>query len=131
MTRDALTQRVGELADAVLADPRWEQDDLNVSVLGMLLYGYALGTGRMYFFLDMPDIDAAVHQVMTERIGAAAKWSGGLVAEAAASAFDQAYHPGNHELISVGHSYIGVADRGVLVDNVFANIESVRCRAGA
>ena len=47
MTRDALAQRVGELADAVLADPRWERDDLAVSVLGMLLYGYALATGRI------------------------------------------------------------------------------------
>src|SRR5262249_11224532 len=32
MTWDALTERVGELTDAVLADPRWEQDDLSVSV---------------------------------------------------------------------------------------------------
>lgn len=131
MTRNALTQRVGELTDAVLADPRWEQDDLNVSVLGMLLYGYALGTGRLFFFLDIPDIDAAVLQCMTERVGAAAKWSGGLVAEANASAFDQAHHPGHHELIGVGHSYISVEDRAALVDNVFANIQSVRQRAGA
>jgi hypothetical protein len=131
MTRDILTQRVGELADAVVADPRFVRDDLSVSVLGLLLYGYALGTGRLFFFLDMPDIDAAVLQVMTERVGAAAKWSGGLVAEAAKSAFDQAHHPGHHELIGVGHSYMGVEDRAVLVDNVFANIASVRRRAGA
>ena len=31
MTRDALTRRLGELTDAVLGDPRWEQDDLSVS----------------------------------------------------------------------------------------------------
>lgn len=131
MTRDALTDRVGELADAVLADPRFERDDLTVAVLGMLLYGYALGTGRLFFFLDMPDIDATVLRVLTERVGAAAKWSGGLVAEASAAAFDKGHHPGHHELIGVGHSYISVEDRAALVDNVFANIASVRRRAEA
>ncbi|HJZ56428.1 MAG TPA: hypothetical protein VKE74_15795 [Gemmataceae bacterium] len=132
MTWDALTERVGELTDAVLADPRWEQDDLSVSVLGMLLYGFALATGRIVMFLDMEDIDAAVLHCMTERVGAAAKWSGGLVAEANASAFDQKHHPGHHELISVGHSYFGVEDQAAIVENVFANIQSVRRRvAGA
>ena len=131
MTRDALTHRVGELADAVLADPRWEQDDLSVSVLGMLLYGFALAIGRVVMFLDMEDIDTAVLRCLTERVGAATKWSSGLVAEANASAFDQAHHPGHHELIGVGHSYFGVEDRASLVDNVFANIESVRRRAEA
>ena len=131
MTRDALFERVGELADAVLADPRWERDDLSVSVLGMLLYGFALATGRIVMFLDMEDIDAAVLRCMTERVGAAAKWSGGLVAEANASAFDKAHHPGQHELIGVGHSYFGVEDQGAIVDNVFANIQSMRWAAGS
>ena len=130
MTRDALVGVIGNLADAVLADPRFERDDLSVEVLGVLLYGYALGTGRLFFFLDMPDIDAAVLRVMTERVGAAAKWSGGLVAEASAAAFNKDHHPGQHELIGVGHSYLGVEDRAALVDNVFANIASVRRRAG-
>jgi hypothetical protein len=131
MTRDALFERVGELADAVLADPRWERDDLSVSVLGMLLYGFALATGRIVMFLDMEDIDAAVLRCMTERVGAAARWSGGLVAEANASAFDKDHHPGQHELIGVGHSYFGVEDQDAIVDNVFANIQSMREAAGA
>jgi hypothetical protein len=59
MTRDALTDRVGELADAVLADWRWVRDDLNVSVLGMLLYGFGLETGRA-MGLAVADVDAAV-----------------------------------------------------------------------
>jgi hypothetical protein len=130
MTRDALTDHVGELAYAVLADSRWEQDDLSVSVLGMLLYGFALAMGRIVMFLDMEDIDAAVLRCMTERVGAAAKWSGGLVTEANASAFDKAHHAGHHELIGVGHSYFGVKDQAVIVDNVFANIQSVRQRMG-
>src|SRR5262245_28007716 len=129
MTRDALAERVGALADAVLADPRWQQDDLSVTVFGMLLYGFALATGRIVMFLDLEDIDAAVLRCMTERVGAAAKWSAGLVADANRSAFDQAYHPGQHELIGVGHSYFGVEDQAALVDNVFANIQSVRRRA--
>ena len=128
MTRDALSERVGKLADAVLADPRWQQEDLSVSVLGMLLYGFALATGRIVMLLDMEDIDAAVLRCMTEQIGAAAKWSAGLVAEANASAFDKSHHPGNHELIGVGHSYFGVENQVTLVDNVFANIQSVRHR---
>jgi hypothetical protein len=125
MTQDALTDRVGQLAD-----PRWERDDLSVSVLGMLLYGFALGTARMILFLDMADIDAAVLRCLTERVGAAAKWSAGLVAEAAASAFDKAHHPGQHERIWVGHSYIAVNDRAALVENIVANIESIGRRAG-
>jgi hypothetical protein len=129
MTRDALDQEIGKLADAVLADPRWERDDLNVSVLGMLLYGFALATGRIAMFLDIEVIDAALLRCMTERVGAAKKWSSGLVAEAKAAAFDKAYHPGHHELIGVGHSYFGVENQAALVDNVFANFESVRRRA--
>jgi hypothetical protein len=128
MTREALTDRIGELADAVLADGRWVQDDLSVSVLGMLLYGFALATGRIVMLLDMEDIDAAVLRCMTERVGAAAKWSAGLVEDANASAFDKAHHPGQHELIGIGHSYFGFEDVAALVDNVFANIQSVRHR---
>jgi hypothetical protein len=132
MTREALFERLAELADRVLADPRWEdeRDDLGVSVLGMLLYGFALATGRIAMFLDMEDIDAAVLRVLTERFGVAAKWGGGLVTEAHASAFDKAHHPGHHELIGVGHSYFGVENQAAIVNNVFANIQSVRRRAG-
>jgi hypothetical protein len=131
MTRDALTQRVGELTEAVLADPRWHHDEVSVTVLCMILYGFALATGRIILFLDMDDIDAAVLSCLTERIGAAPKWSGGLVAEANASSMDQAHHAGHHELIGVGHAYFfGIKDRSAQVDNVFANIESVRRRAG-
>ena len=126
MTKDTLTERIGELADAALADPRWEQDDLSVSVLGMLLYGFALATGRIIMFLDIEDIDAAVFRCITERVGASAKWSSELVAAANASAFDKAHHPGHHELIGVGHSYLGVGDQAALVNNMIANIASVR-----
>jgi hypothetical protein len=129
MTRDALTGRVGELADAVLADWRWVRDDLSVSVLGMLLYGLALEAGKA-MGLAVADVDAAVLASMTERVGAAAKWSGGLVAEASASARNKSHHPGQHELIGVGRTYHNVADRRALVDNVFANFASVRRRAG-
>jgi hypothetical protein len=126
MTQDALAERIGELADAVLADPRWQRDDLNVSVLGMLLYGYALAIGRLALFLDMEDIIAAVIRCLIERVGAAGKWTGGLVASANASAFDKAHHPGHHALIGIGHSYYPVQDRAAILDNVFANFASVR-----
>jgi hypothetical protein len=130
MTREALTARIRPLTDAVLADWRWVRDDLNVSILGMLLYGFARATARE-IGLGVADVDAAVLQCMTERVGAAAKWSGGLVAEAHASADDKAHHPGHHELIGVGQSYNGVADQRAVVNNVFANFGSVRRRAGA
>lgn len=129
MTRDALAAKVGELADAVLADARWGRDDLSVAVLAMLLYGFALATGRIVMVLEAEDIDAAMLQVLRDRIGAAAKWSGGLIDDARRSAFDKAHHPGQHELIGVGHQYFGVQDRASVVDNVFANIQSVRQRA--
>jgi hypothetical protein len=129
MNQDALAKKVGEAVDAVRADPRWQQDDLSVAILGMLSYGYALAIGRTVMFLDIPDIDAAVLKCLTENVGAAAKWSGGLVAEANASAFDKKHHPGHHELIGVGHQYFGVEDRTAVVNNVFANIASYRQRA--
>ena len=132
VTTDALTQRLSELADRILADSRWEsqRDDLGISVLGMLLYGYALAVGRSVMFLDMEDIDAAVLRCLTERAGIAARWGSGLVEEANASAFDKGHHPGHHELIGVGHSYFFVENQAAIVDNVFANIESVRRRVG-
>jgi hypothetical protein len=130
MNRDALAKQVGEVVDAVRTDPRWQQDDLSVAILGMISYGYALAIGRLVMFLGMPDIDAAVLRCLTENVGAAAKWSRGLVAEANASAFDQKHHPGHHELIGVGHSYFGVEDRAAVVDNIFANIASYRKAAG-
>jgi hypothetical protein len=129
MTRQALTARISPLAEAVLADWRWVRDDLNVSILGMLLYGLARATARD-LGLTVADVDAAVLQCMTERVGAAAKWSGGLVAAAHASADDKAHHPGHHELIGVGQSYRGAADQRAVVNNVFANFASVRRRAG-
>jgi hypothetical protein len=124
-----MTARLSPLADAVLTDWRWVRDDLNVSILGMLLYGLATATARE-MGLAGADVDAAVLQCLTERVGAAAKWSGGLVTEANASARDKAHHPGHHELIGVGQTYHGVADQRALVDNVFANFASVRRRAG-
>jgi hypothetical protein len=129
MTRDDLTGHIGELADAVLADWRWVRDDVSVTVLGMILYGLASESGRATG-LAVADVDAAVLRCMTERVGAAAKWSGGLVAEANASAQDKARHPGYHELIGVGRMYHGVADRRALAENLFANFASVRRRAG-
>ena len=128
MNREALAEKVGELMDAVRADPRWQQDDLSVSILGMLSYGYALMIGRAVMLLDKPDNDAAVLRCLTQNVGAAAKWSSGLVGEASASAFDREYHPAQHRLIGIGHSYVGVADRSAVVDNVFANIASCRER---
>ncbi len=127
--REALTQRVGGLAEAVIADSRWEQDDLSVSVLGMLLYGFALATGRIAMFLDIEDINAVVFECVTQKTGAAESWTKGLVAEAAASAFDKAHHSGQYELIGVGHSYFTVEDQATVVDNVFANIANVRLAA--
>jgi hypothetical protein len=129
MARDALTARINVLADSILADWRWVRDDLNVSILGMLLYGFARATARD-MGLVVADVDAAVLECMTKRVGAAAKWSSGLVAEAHASADDKVHHAGHHELIGVGQSYHGVADQQALVNNVFANFASVRQRAG-
>jgi hypothetical protein len=129
MACEALAGRIGELADAVLADWRWVRDDLNVSVLGMLLYGLALESGRS-MSLAVADVDAAVLRCLTERVGAAAKWSGGLVEEANHSAREKSHHPGHHELIGVGRTYHPVTDRRALVENVFANFASVRRRAG-
>ncbi|WP_439625711.1 hypothetical protein [Gemmata sp.] len=129
MTRDTLTELISGLADAVLADWRWVRDDLNVSVLGMILYGFGLEAGRA-MGLAAADVDAAALRCMTDRVGAAAKSSTGLVSEASTAARDKTHHPGYHELIGVGRTYFGVTNRGALVGNVYANFASVRQRAG-
>jgi len=129
MAQPALYESVGGLADAVLDDWRWSQDDLSVSVLGMLLYGYASALAGE---LSLPDseIDAAVLQGMTERAGAAAKWSSGLVAEARRSGHDKSYHPGQHSLIRTGMTYANASSPRAVVDNVYANFASFRRAAG-
>ncbi|HEY7315036.1 MAG TPA: hypothetical protein VH643_37165 [Gemmataceae bacterium] len=131
MTPEVLFDKISALADRVVADKRWQEqnDDLGVSVLGMLLYGYALGVGRLFMRLDIEDINAVVTRCLVEKVGVAPKWGGGLVEDAARSAFDEQYHPGQHELIGVGHQYMGEGKVGKLVGNVFANIENVRRRA--
>jgi len=131
MTPGRLFDKLAALADRVVTDKRWQgqKDDLGVSVFGMLLYGYALAVGRMVMMLSIEDINAAVTRCLIERVGVAAKWGDGLVESAARSAFDQQYHPGQHELIGVGHQYMGEVEVGKLVDNVFANVESIRRRA--
>lgn len=128
MTQDHLYKAISEIVDLVIKDPRWiiESDDLGVSVLGMLLYGYSLAVGRMVMMLDIEDIDAVLRRCMVERVGAASKWVSGLVSEANKSAFDEAYHPGQYELIGVGHQYFGVSDHAMIVDNIFANIQAMR-----
>lgn len=133
MTPEALFDKLTALADLVVADPRWEneKDELGVAVLGMLLYGYGLGTGRLVMMLDIEDINDAVLRCLVERVGVAAKWGSGLDEDAANSAFNKEYHPGQRELIGVGHQYIGEGKLGKMVGNVFANIESVRRRAEA
>ncbi len=133
MTPEKLFDSLAALADRVIADPRWqdENDDLGVSVLGMILDGYGLAMGRAMMLLDVEDINAAVTRCLVERVGVAAKWGGGLVEDAARSAFDKAHHPGQYELIGVGHQYMGEGKLGKLVGTVFANIQSVRRRSEA
>jgi len=126
---EVLEKRIAELANAVIADWRWVRDDLSVSVLGMILYGYTLETGQA-LGATTSDVDAAMLRCVRLNVGAASNWSSGLVAEANAAARDQPHHPGHHELIGVGRTYHTATDQRALVDNVYANIASVRKRAG-
>src|SRR4051812_19199434 len=107
MTPEKLAETVGKIASEVVRDPRWEtnRDDLGVSVLGMLLYGYALAVGRLVMLLDVDQIDGAVVNAVMTHIDSAEKWTRGMVADAARSAFDKTYHVGHYELIGVGHQY--------------------------
>lgn len=127
MSTESLTECVGKLIDRIIADSRWEDenDELGVSILGMLLYGFALTAGRT-MMLELTDIDAVIFNVLTKKVGTAVKWTHGLIEEARKSAFDDSYHPGSFELISVGHSYFGEPDQNSIVNNIFANIQSIR-----
>jgi len=82
---EVLEKRIAELANAVIADWRWVRDDLSVSVLGMILYGYTLETGQA-LGATTSDVDAAMLRCVRLNVGAASKWSSGLVAEANAAA---------------------------------------------
>jgi hypothetical protein len=99
----------------------------------MILYGYSLAVGRLVMLLEMEEIAEAVVVSLVSPVGAARKWSEGLVAEAALSAFDRGHSPTNFELVGVGHSYYGAsASLDELVANVFANINAHRGKfAGA
>lgn len=46
MSQQAVAESAFTLTDAVLADWRWAGDDLSVSILGMLLYGFARARSR-------------------------------------------------------------------------------------
>lgn len=129
MTRDALMAQIGGIADAVRSDWRWVQDDLNVQVLVMLLHGLAAAIAHAND-LAPTDVDAAVFGCLTERIGAAPKWSAGCVAEARAAADDEAHHPAERELIDLGHTYYGVERQDKVIENIYANFASVRRASG-
>jgi hypothetical protein len=129
MNRKEWSDRLVGLNEAVLADWRWVGDEISVSVLGMLLYGFSLETAKAAG-LASADAEAVVLQCLTEKVGAAAKWTRGLIAEAKAAARSKAHHPGHHELIGVGRTYVNVADTRAVVENIFANFASVRKRAG-
>ena len=122
--RDAIGKKVGILAAAVIADPRWKNETLNVAILGMILYGYALAIGRMALMAEIEDVDASVQDCITKYVGAAPKWTAGLVQDANLSAFDKSRNPANFELVGVGHSYFGVENQAAVLDNVFANIRA-------
>ena len=133
MTPEALNAKVSKFAMTVVRDDRWggAADDLGVAVLGMILYGYALAVGRLVMLLEIECVAKATEKVLVEVVGAASKWSEGLVRDAETSAFDRAYHPQQFELVGVGHSYYGVNDSSSIVDNVFTNIDAVRSRSRA
>jgi hypothetical protein len=69
---DLLTSRLNDLAGAVRSNWRWTQDDVNVSVLGMLLYGYATAIGQGAQ-LSLEAVEKALLETMTSVIGAAPK----------------------------------------------------------
>lgn len=118
------------LTERVVTDPRWqkENDEIGLNVFGMLLYGFAMGVGRLVMILEMEDVDSVVELCLTRRVGVNPKWSSGMVAEAKRSAFNQEHHLIHYELISIGHSYGSIQDQAAVVDNVFANIASIRKR---
>ena len=128
MTPENLTEAVSILASNVVSDPRWngEADDLGVSILGMILYGYSLATGRIAMMLDVEHIDRAVHQAITTHVGSAEKWTEGLVEEAQKSSLNPEYHAGQYELVGVGHSYFWIEDMTAVTDNIFQNIKAFR-----
>jgi hypothetical protein len=127
MNAERLYERVSEVAALVVADSRWRacSDDLGVSVMGMLLYGYALAIGRFVMLLDLSDINNVVARVVSDHTGSAEEWTKGMVQAAAAAAFDEQVHPGHFELIGVGHQYMTSAPgTKAIVENIFANIHA-------
>jgi hypothetical protein len=128
VTPGRLFEKLSPLAMGVVDDPRWqaEKDDLGVTVFGMILYGYGLAIASIIMVLERDDINTAVTRCIVDAVGAAPKWSSGLVEEAARSALDTEHNPGAADLISTGWQYIAEPTISTLVDNVFANIRAIR-----
>lgn len=115
-----LNDRVSALAGRVVSDPRWPEmsHELGLSVLGMLLFGFASA-------LAGPRVDpaTAVAAAMTGPAGVPPKWTGGLLDEARRSARDAGHHPAHRSLIDAGQTYAR-EDEADVIANVFANLQA-------
>lgn len=124
---NSLASCVEELIQAVVSDTRWndEADSFGLAILGMIISGYAVAHSPI-FMVDHNDAFEVVGDAYAQHFQLSPSWVDQLIANARASAFDSTVHSGHHELISVGKSYLGIEDLGIVVDNVYQNISAWR-----
>ena len=124
--KDKLEEKTNNLVDMVVSDSRWNlQDELMVQVLGLTIYGYTFGLGRLVLFMDVEEInEVAINQIT--KLGVGKKYAHGLI-DAAFKSFtndnDQSIYS---QLVDIGHSHFASEDLGICVESIFSNTEALR-----
>lgn len=127
MAHDLLTSQLRTLADAVVADWRWDDDDRDVSHLCLILYGLAKEI-CLAWRRDSLEIDLAVQHCMVESVGAEDVRSSELVVKA--SCVTEAMNDDRAKLINVGRAIHGMDDIRGMADRVFASLADIRRKIG-
>ena len=124
--RERLEEKTNNLLKLITSDPRWNlQDELLIQVLGLTIYGYAFGLGRLALFMDVDEINEVIINQLT-KLGVGEKYAQGLV-DTALNSFtndkDQSVHS---QLVNIGHSHFGSEDLSVCVESIFNNTAALR-----
>lgn len=109
------------LTKAVTSDPRWNlQDELLCQVLGFTIFGYLMGYGRAFCFMDVDEIQALAAKQLTD-LGVGGKYAEGMM-DAALEALRAQDNSLYAQLVDVGHNHwASSSETSEFVDNIYAN----------
>ncbi len=105
----------------VTSDKRWQLQDENMcQVFGFTLFGYVLGYGRVFCFMDVDEIHALAVSQLTQ-LGIGEKYADGLMRTAHQEFVSENPESLYSRLVEIGHSYFAHDDITEMVDLVFEN----------